>query len=1321
MSKKITQMKNADTLTGIEFMEVAQSGKSRKIRVNNIIELIDKKEIPISQIAASATNYTDIKITSVSAASREQDRKQITIQEDLRTFEISADTIFDDLTYELRTLESSASDRFHTVETSAAYVNRVYVDQKAPIGFVGDVEQNSVLTRTFTNATRTFEIAPVGDAFSFYVRSQKFTKTEADSIVISDVEGIHFIYYDIHGELQEQVTSDIDLNFLYIQSCVVAYVYWDKTNQKQIILGRENHRAIMPGVVHLYLHETRGSVLESGGALGNLSVDQPGSSNSDCQFAVEKTVLWDEDLRHILEAKGLTDTVNVYYRVGADSLNQWRIDESSNFPCLVSPSGSGRAVYNEMTGSNNWKRTELVSGHFVLAHVFAFNDLDRKFGVIMGQNEYVTITEARLGALDELVTINFQGTAAQERKYLGTLVIQSSDSYTNDVHSRLRSPATGEDYVDLREATFPGGGSSATVVDHGSLSGLTDQDHPASAIYTYVSGFGGILDSGDTDVQKALDAIDDHIHDRISDGTTNNRALVRSIDNSFTVSAGGNLVISAGMPGVNFYEYGNTIKFFGHTPSHFDQTFSTFRFTSYSTHTNVTNPSNAIDGSTSSYATVNNNGILRLDENNSAGSGTINSVFIRCYKRDFNYTTSTMTPYFNGNAGSAISTVGEPEATAWTQWFDITNDTNAPGSGNWTWADVENLDVEFYRYYGGGAPMYVYEAEILVNYDETIPAQTYTFQKFNSRDGGSVTSLYQNNIASRTREGGLFLFNPVGKKSSIFTNSSGQAMVSAGEIVLKARGSRLQSNFGFNRNYKNEVGGSKVIISAGHLELDFHNQTDTHILSGGYGLQYFSIDPAGTIESRFNLGIPIDVNHLDKKSPHSIQSTYFRMFGGTTSSPIIQMYLSQDNIHEYPNNRYGGTNELQYYSFRVMHETPGSTQHSNFAFSWNNTWLWIYDPAYNDIYFNQRDGISIGNGGVNSSQWQRMGRIFTGNEIANKDDLVISSIKTIHLSAGSYDVWVDDYFNESYWQVIGGSWSEYLSGQFGWHSDGFGMLWLEVNGSWFKNYRPTKMRLNFWGLSGSVDVILIDSNSDEIANVSGITANDEIDITFGIFNIAELKIQAGDLNWYLTSIEFFNGTKNVKQEIDTVKDAFNVFTTDGKALGVSGSQIEIYRPLYCDEIYVNDVSTSFFIGRSPLTTNDLVIASTNNIWLSGGNVGEVLRSDSVSGAWIFNSDILPETAGLDIGKNESANRWANVWADLVNGADLGLNNGWRLLESEKYDGYPVGFAIGNQGFIEGEISERAEGKPIFVVTEDFIEYKGIKITKEKLEKLLELI
>jgi len=111
-----------------------------------------------------------------------------------------------------------------------------------------------------------------------------------------------------------------------------------------------------------------------------------------------------------------------------------------------------------------------------------------------------------------------------------------------------------------------------------------------------------------------------------------------------------------------------------------------------------------------------------------------------------------------------------------------------------------------------------------------------------------------------------------------------------------------------------------------------------------------------------------------------------------------------------------------------------------------------------------------------------------------------------------------------------------------------------------------------------------------------------------------------------------------------------------------------------------------------------------------------------SGDYTVTGDINPEADGTrDLG-TQTTRQWANVWADLVNGSDYSMLNDWRILEAEKYEGYPKGIAIGNTHFKAGVVTEKmpTDAKPIFAVTETFIEFQGIRLTKEDFKKIKEL-
>lgn len=145
-----------------------------------------------------------------------------------------------------------------------------------------------------------------------------------------------------------------------------------------------------------------------------------------------------------------------------------------------------------------------------------------------------------------------------------------------------------------------------------------------------------------------------------------------------------------------------------------------------------------------------------------------------------------------------------------------------------------------------------------------------------------------------------------------------------------------------------------------------------------------------------------------------------------------------------------------------------------------------------------------------------------------------------------------------------------------------------------------------------------------------------------------------------------------------------------------------------------------------------------------------------AGDFTITGDINPEADGTrDLGTQTTA-QWANVWSDLVNGADYGYDNGWRTLEADTYAGYGTGIAFDfGAHFVKGKayaLARRKTGatkiikgineegvevdkvvdvmeryrpihdrKPTFAVTNDFIEFKGRRLTAEMLDKLIALV
>jgi hypothetical protein len=124
-----------------------------------------------------------------------------------------------------------------------------------------------------------------------------------------------------------------------------------------------------------------------------------------------------------------------------------------------------------------------------------------------------------------------------------------------------------------------------------------------------------------------------------------------------------------------------------------------------------------VDGNTSNYAsTAINFDVENLIGNTCSGSdlGTISEVEIRAFGK---YSGTGVPPIHDIN----LLTLGgmhifSPSTTgAWSSWYDITNNLDAPNP--WTWNDVKTLGVNVEASIGGLFTMYCSKVEVRVTYN----------------------------------------------------------------------------------------------------------------------------------------------------------------------------------------------------------------------------------------------------------------------------------------------------------------------------------------------------------------------------------------------------------------------------------------------------------------------------------------------------------------------------------------------------------------------------------------------------------------------------
>lgn len=403
--------------------------------------------------------------------------------------------------------------------------SEAFSDMKEPTGFVNITDSQI----SFDNGTRTFTIEPKSPATSFdiYHKGTKITKTGTITKTITDTDGIWFIYFDSNGDIQaSQTTWD------FAEIVPIATVYWNATLDVGF-LGEERHGITMDSATHSYLHRTVGARYESGLSLSGYTLDT--DSDSAVTFGISDGFISDEDLRHNIKHASiptnpfeqvLSDPAElpVYYRDGSSGV--WRRDTATDY--AFKNTASGRINYNEFTGST-WQQTQITDNYFVAYWVFASNDPNYPIISIQGQRQDASLIDAQNN--NKYENLSFGGLPFQELKLLYRIILNSKDTYLGTTKSKI------SDIQDLRSVSnLPAGTYVATA--HSSLTGLTSANaHPASAISTSVTNFDNLLTSSETNVQSALEKLDEHTHTPITT-VSNTNYTASSSDRVLIVTTG---------------------------------------------------------------------------------------------------------------------------------------------------------------------------------------------------------------------------------------------------------------------------------------------------------------------------------------------------------------------------------------------------------------------------------------------------------------------------------------------------------------------------------------------------------------------------------------------------------------------------------------------------------------------------------------------------------------------------------------------------------------------------------------------------------------
>lgn len=366
------------------------------------------------------------------------------------------------------------------VDDTVGVVKQVFTDVKDPTGFV-DSEN---VTIAFDDLTRA---VTVSGTFSMYYHGEKIEKSAvSDTVIIDDISGIHFVYYNSVGNLVSTATP------ISFDNILVSFIYWNSSTQK----GRktnELHTAFRDWRNHEYLHNNLGTLYQSGLA---------GTFN-DLTMEITSGIIWDEDIKIEIP---LQNTFSNFYKNGEPTFS-WT--DLQSIP------------YYEVAGTIQYNDGNTISSvpnnNYVAVWVFATNDLDSPIITVAGQRVDNQVQNARDNNLFE--NLSLTDLPFVEYKILYRVIYQRTSGGVQFVEAQ-----------DLR-AISRAPSSTYVATDHQLLSNRdAENSHPSSAI-SYDNSISGI---NSIELKSAIDEIDLR-RKNLSGGTVNFPLCVNNGDGTVTI------------------------------------------------------------------------------------------------------------------------------------------------------------------------------------------------------------------------------------------------------------------------------------------------------------------------------------------------------------------------------------------------------------------------------------------------------------------------------------------------------------------------------------------------------------------------------------------------------------------------------------------------------------------------------------------------------------------------------------------------------------------------------------------------------------------
>jgi hypothetical protein len=294
--------------------------------------------------------------------------------------------------------------------TNLRLASPVGADDGMTLGYMAQVWSED-LRYGFTNRTDTSEVTfndstyqitlPAVGAWSYWRSGVRYTATGDKVVTLAGsppTAGVYFVYIDATDGALSATTDSWTLEDTRVPTAILWY---NDALTPKYHLAEERHLSAYPRRLHWEHHFSDGTELVDGGAISGYVVnDGDPAGDTDNTFAIEQTVMADEDIKLTLAAltqpNGTATDYIAVTRTGASSYSWYQ----SATPFYAAPAGY---IY----WNNGGTATEGQSGKYYCSYLLFTNFQGAgRFMCLSGRGEYATLSEASAESIGQF---NFDG------------------------------------------------------------------------------------------------------------------------------------------------------------------------------------------------------------------------------------------------------------------------------------------------------------------------------------------------------------------------------------------------------------------------------------------------------------------------------------------------------------------------------------------------------------------------------------------------------------------------------------------------------------------------------------------------------------------------------------------------------------------------------------------------------------------------------------------------------------------------------------------------------------------------------------------------